>query len=64
MPSDDDLREFAKERVAIREYCGGMTREDANYRGLKDTEKEYGKLPSWLIAEVMSDRVDATGTDT
>ena len=64
MPSDDDLREFAKERAAIREYRGGMTREDANYRALRDVRKEFGDLPLWLVKEVMGDRVDDAGRDT
>jgi hypothetical protein len=62
--SDDGLREFAKERAAIREYCGGMAREDANYRALRDVRKEFGELPLWLVKEVLGDRMDDAGRDT
>ena len=52
MDDDDDITEAWRERAAIMEYDGKLTRLDAEYKAASAVRKRYGRLTEAIRREM------------
>ena len=53
--SDKAINEFWKERAAVREYDGGLSKGQAERLAAIDTRKEFGRITDAIERQVLGD---------